>query len=61
MVIKKGKGFIKSQLIDLEQNSMSYIKGYQFHQNHLKSSPDLLEWVLQDNYFDDLVTKLPKN
>ena len=57
MVIKKGKGFIKRQLIeDLEQKFyMSYIKGYQLpHQNHLKSSPEVLEWVLQDNYFDDL-------
>lgn len=55
MVMKKGKGFIKRHLIEeLEQKLyVSYVKGYLFHQNQLKICPDLLEWVLQENYFDE--------
>ncbi len=30
----------------------AWLKGYNFHQNMVKENPELLKWVLRDNYFD---------
>jgi hypothetical protein len=33
------------------------LAGYKFHQEAVKQNPELLKWVLKDNYWD---YKLPK-
>src|SRR5262249_51231966 len=32
--------------------TQSHFDGMQFHRNEVREDPKLLEWVLQDNYFD---------
>jgi len=42
-----------SELKQIRQLMVSaYNKGYQFHQTELKKNPELLKWVLKENYWD---------
>ena len=38
--------------------SQAWLKGYNFHQNMVRENPELLKWVLRDNYFDYRLPKL---
>ena len=35
-----------------ERMRIAYSRGYEFHQNEVKSDPKLLKWVLKEDYFD---------
>lgn len=35
-----------------KEMEQSYRKGYQFHQNEVRNDPELLQWVLKENYWD---------
>ena len=36
----------------LAKTKKSYIRGYNFHQNAVKEHPELLIWILKEDYFD---------
>ncbi len=35
-----------------EEMKKAYQEGYKYHQNEVKNDPELLKWVLKDNYFE---------
>lgn len=35
-----------------EEYKLSYKEGFEFHQNEVKNDPELLKWVLKENYLD---------
>lgn len=35
-----------------EEAELSYNEGFDFHQNEVKSDPELLKWILKENYID---------
>lgn len=49
-IIKKTK--TNNFLTEINQKmEKSFMEGWNFHQNEVKKDPDLLKWILKDNYF----------
>ena len=50
----KAKKLTMTQLIDIDVES-SYWAGYKFHQNEVMKDPELLSWVLKQNYLEESI------
>lgn len=52
VISKKGNNELPELKIIRQRMNSAYNNGYQYHQTEVKKDPELLKWVLKENYWD---------